>query len=77
MLNTTKVELELIQMLSYIYSLKKVWDSKFLIIPRDIAKQTKKYLKSYTPKQESKHNIYLDAYNLYCYAMSKFLPTCG
>ena len=28
------------------------------------------------PKQESKH-IYLDANNLYSYAMSKFLPTRG
>ena len=33
-----------------------------------------KYLKSYDPKQESKHVIYLDANNFYGYAMSKFLP---
>ena len=32
-------------------------------------------MKSYDPKQESKHIIYLDAYNLYGCAMSKFLPT--
>ena len=31
-------------------------------------------MKSYDPKQESKHIIYLDANNLYGYAMSKFLP---
>ena len=36
-----------------------------------------KYLKSYNPKQESKHIIYLDANNLYGYAMSKFLSTSG
>ena len=31
----------------------------------------------YDPKQESKHIMYLDANNLYGYAMSKFLPTSG
>ena len=36
-----------------------------------------KYLKSYDPKQESKHFIYLDDNNLYGYLMSKFLPTSG
>ena len=36
-----------------------------------------KYLKSYDPKQEPKHIIYLDANNLHGYAMSKFLPTSG
>ena len=34
-------------------------------------------MKSYDPKQESKHIRYLDANNLYGYAMSKFLPTSG
>ena len=34
-------------------------------------------MKSYDPKQESKHIIYLNANNLYGYAMSKFLPTSG
>ena len=32
-------------------------------------------MKSYDLKQESKHIIYLDANNLYGYAMSKFFPT--
>ena len=40
-------------------------------------KAKKKYLKSYDPKQESKHITYLDENNLYGYAMSKFLPTGG
>ena len=35
------------------------------------------YLKSYNPKQESEHIIYLDANNLYGYAVSKFLPKSG
>ena len=33
------------------------------------------YLKSYFPKQESKHIIYLDSNDLYGYAMSNFLLT--
>ena len=40
-------------------------------------KPSNKYLKSYDPKQVSKHIIYLDANNLYGYAMSKFFPTSG
>ena len=32
-------------------------------------------MKSYDPKQESKHIIYLDANNLYAYEMSTFLST--
>ena len=35
------------------------------------------YLKSYEPKQELKHIIYLDANNFYGYAMFRFLPTSG
>ena len=38
------------------------------------SKANNKYLKSYNPKQESKHIIYLDSNNLYGYVMSKFLP---
>ena len=41
------------------------------------SKANNKYLKSYDPKQESKHIIYLDKNTLYGYAMSKFLPTRG
>ena len=39
------------------------------------SKANNKYLKSYEPKQESKHIIYLDMNNLYGCAMSKFFPT--
>ena len=36
-----------------------------------------KYLKSYDPKQELKHIIYLGTNNVYGSAMSKFLQTSG
>ena len=41
------------------------------------SKTNNKYLKSYDHKKESKHIIYIDANNLYRYAMSKFLSTSG
>ena len=34
-------------------------------------------VKSYNPKQESTHIIYVDGNNLYGYTMFKFLPTNG
>ena len=46
-------------------------------ISNKYSKANNKYLKSYDPKQESKHIIYLDANILYCYAMFNFLPTSG
>ena len=46
-------------------------------ISKRYSKINNKYLKSYDPKQESKHIIYLDANNLYGYTMSKFPPTSG
>ena len=56
--------------------MEKVREVEFLISNR-YRKANNKYLKSYEPKQESKHIIYLDANNFYGYAMSKFLPTSG
>ena len=49
-------------------------DEVFYISKR-ISKANNKILKSYDPKQESKHIMYLDANNLYGYAMPKFLST--
>ena len=40
-------------------------------------KANNKYSKSYDPKQESKHIIYLDANALYGYATSNFPPAGG
>ena len=62
------------------------WDS-MLNITKHILKRlgfsdisnrySNKYLNPYSPKQESKHIIYLDANNLYVCAMSKFIPASG
>ena len=44
-------------------------------ISKRYSKVINKYLKSYDPKQGSKHTTYLEADNLYGCAISKFLPT--
>ena len=73
----TKIELEPIPDPDiYIFFEKDTSGGIFYICSR-YSKTNNKYSKSYDPKQESKHIIYLDANNLYGYAMSKFLATSG
>ena len=75
--NITKVELELISVPEmYLFLEKGMRDGVSYIYER-YSKADNKYLKSHDPKLESKHIIYLDANNLYGYAMSKFLPKSG
>ena len=77
MLKMTKIELELFPDRDmYIFFEKGTRDGMSYISNR-YSKANNKHLKSYDPKQESKHIIYLDENNLYGYAMSKFLPTSG
>ena len=71
MLYTTKVEVALIPDLDL---LEKGTRGGVSYISNRYNKANNKYLKSYDPKQDSKHIIYLDVNNLYGYAMSKFLP---
>ena len=74
MLKMTKIELELIPDPDmYIFFEKGTRGG--IYVSNRYSKASNKHLKSYDPKQESKHIIYLDASNLYRYAMSKFLPT--
>ena len=79
----TSQDLELFQILTCIK--RKVQELEFEegtrgeisdILNRYI-KANYKYFKSYDPKRESKHIIYLDKNNLYGYAERKFLPTSG
>ena len=46
-------------------------------ISKGYSQVSNNYLKSYEPKQESKHIIYLDRNNIYGYALSKFLIAGG
>ena len=77
MLNMTKVELEIITDPDMHIFFEKGMRGGVSYISSRYSKANNKYLKSYGPKQESKHIIYLDANNLYGYVMSKFLPTSG
>ena len=75
MLNMTKVELKLIPGPDMYIFFEKGTTGGLSYISNRYSKAKNKCLKSYDPKQESKHIIYLDANDLYGYAMSKFLPT--
>ena len=57
--------------------LEKGMRGKVFYISKRYSKASNKYLKSYDPKQEWKHIMYLDANNVYSYMMSKFLLTSG
>ena len=70
-----KWKLNLFQILTCTYSLRKVQGVSY--ISNRYRKANNKHLKSYDPNQKSKHIIYLDANNLYVYAMSTFLPISG
>ena len=64
MLNMTKGELEIISDADMqMFSEKGMRDGAFYI-SREYSKTNNKYLKSYNPKQELKHILYLDANNL-------------
>ena len=71
----TKVQLEFISDPDMFIFFEKGMKGGVSYISYRYSKANNKYWKSYDPKQESKHVIYLDANNLYGYAMSKFLPT--
>ena len=76
-LSMTKIKLELISDPDLYMFFEKGMSSGVSYISNTYIKANNKYLKSYDPKEESKHVIYLDANNLYGYAISKFLPTSG
>ena len=69
------LSLNLFQMHSCFYYLKKIQELELCVSLGDIVKL--KYLESYDPKKESKHMMYSDANNIYGYEMSKFFPTGG
>ena len=77
MLKMTKIELELIPDPDIYIFFEKGTRGRISYISNRHSKANNKYLKSYDPKQEWKHIVYLDANNLCGYAISKFLPTDG
>ena len=77
MLNMTKIKLQLISDPDMYIFYDKGMTGGVSYISNRYSKANNKYLKSYDPKQESRHIIYLDANNLYGYSTSKFLPSSG
>ena len=75
MLKMTKIKLELIPDPDMHIFLEKNKRGEVSYISNRYSKANDKYLKSYDPKQGSKHIIYLDVNNLYGYEISKFPPT--
>ena len=73
----TKAEVEFVPDPSMFIFFEKGIRGAFSYISNRYSKTNSKYLKSYDPKQESKHIICLDANSLYDYAISKFVPTSG
>ena len=76
MLNMTIVKLELISDPDMYIFFEKGMSGGVSYISNRYGKANNKYLKSYGPKQESKH-IYLDTNNLYGCAISIFFPRSG
>ena len=76
MLKMTKIKLELLQD-PVMYILQKSIRGGISNISNRYSKLKSKDLKFYDQKQESKHIIYLDANNLYGFAMSKYLLKSG
>ena len=75
MLNMERVVLELIPDADMYLFFEEDMIGRLFYISNRYSKASNKYLISYDPKQKSKHIIYLEANNLFGYAMSKFLPT--
>ena len=77
MLNTTKDELDLTSDAEMYLLFEEGKRGGVSHISKGYSKANNKYLKSYDPKQQSKHITYLDANNLHGYAMHKFFPAAG
>ena len=77
MVEMTKIKLELIPDPDMYILFEKGTRGGISYISNIYSKANNKFLKSLDPKKESKHNIYLDANNLYGYSMSTFLPASG
>jgi hypothetical protein len=71
----TRVKLDLITDIDMYLMIEKGIRGGVSTIRKRYSKANNKYIKSYDPNKESKYIIYLDANNLYGWAMCKCLPT--
>ena len=74
MLKMTGIELELISDIDMHLFIEKRMTGGILYIAKRHSKADNKYMKCYDSGKESKYITYLDANNLYGWAMSQYLP---
>ena len=77
MLKRTKTELELISDVDMFQFIEKGMRGGISYIANRYGKANNKYMVNYNPKDATKYIVYLDANNLYGWAMIQYLPTGG
>ena len=74
MLKMTEIELELLSGIDMHLFIEKGMRGGISYIAKRHSKANNKYMKCYEQYKESKYITYLDANNLYGWAMSQYLP---
>ena len=77
MLKITGIELELISDINMSHMIQSGMRGGISYISTRYSKANNKYIKDYNPDEPGSHIIYLDANNLYGWAMTQHLPTGG
>ena len=77
MLKMTKTELELISDVDMFQLIEKGMHGGISYIANRYGKANNKYMVHHNPEEASKYIVYLDANNLYGWAMIQYLPTGG
>ena len=75
MLKMTNIKLELMTDIDMFQFIEKGMHGGVSYITKRYGKATNKYMKEYDEKAPSRYVTYLDAGNLYGWAMSQYLPT--